>query len=395
MIGPIPELIVIVFRQMLIAIPIAFYLASTPLKASGATFEFIQIPEIKHRVLMVRGKIFTGDAKKFQTFSRGISSLTVHLESPGGLIMEALDIASQIHLAGFTTMVNHRGNCFSACAIIWVSGKRRYLSASSNLGFHAAYRFVDGVAYESGVGNAVVGAFLNEIGIGLDAIKYFTIAGPDKFAKLTPRSARSLGIDIYELVESNIITPTDLPSGHNFLWRLAKLERVSRTCSSIYKLNRVGLKILIKRNHRNAIQSLSKKQIEKMIYNAWNMEIRKFKLEGQIVRCVGLINELIALGSPNLVLSPSFDCSLSRTATEKSICKFTELWAKDTAIANVYFGVRRKIKSSRLRALWLRSQRNWLKVRNKCDGGRYCLNYIYDQRIAELNTSALIRYGGR
>ncbi|MGO8594053.1 hypothetical protein ACC796_36695, partial [Rhizobium ruizarguesonis] len=44
----------------------------------------------------------------------------------------------------FSTMVDADQECFSACGLIWVSGVRRYMSDTSLIGFHAAYREENG-----------------------------------------------------------------------------------------------------------------------------------------------------------------------------------------------------------------------------------------------------------
>ncbi|PWE54447.1 hypothetical protein DEM27_20285 [Metarhizobium album] len=83
-----------------------------------------------------------------------MSRASVILQSPGGLVKEALHIGATIRMEGFATMVPADKQCFSVWGLIWVSGVRRYISDTSLIGFHAAYREENGEYRESGVANA-------------------------------------------------------------------------------------------------------------------------------------------------------------------------------------------------------------------------------------------------
>ena len=52
---------------------------------------------------------------------------------------EALSIGSEIRLRGFTTFVaGGKMQCYSACALIWIAGVRRYMMPDASIGVHAA-----------------------------------------------------------------------------------------------------------------------------------------------------------------------------------------------------------------------------------------------------------------
>jgi hypothetical protein len=84
--------------------------------------------------------------------------------------------------------------------MVWVSGSQRYLAPSSLIGFHGAYT-VDGAgrANVSGWGNALVGAYLSELGFNEAAIIYMTAAGPSDLNWVTRSMAIALGIEVSEL----------------------------------------------------------------------------------------------------------------------------------------------------------------------------------------------------
>jgi hypothetical protein len=73
-----------------------------------------------------------------------------------------------------------------------VAGAKRLLAPTAKIGFHAAYDTRTGI--EKGQGNAVVGAYLNSLGFGLEAILYATQAGPQGMTWLSQDDADRLGI---------------------------------------------------------------------------------------------------------------------------------------------------------------------------------------------------------
>ena len=114
----------------------------------------------------------------------------------------ALAIARFIRVRGYTTFVANNQECTSACGFIWLGGVRRVMEPDVRIGFHAAWvRSETGGADVSSVANALVGAYMQEIGLSDVAIAYLTSAAPTQFNWLNRRNARALGIQ-FELVEA-------------------------------------------------------------------------------------------------------------------------------------------------------------------------------------------------
>ncbi|MFP3702229.1 hypothetical protein SB758_42815, partial [Burkholderia sp. SIMBA_013] len=65
---------------------------------------------------------------------------------------------------------------------------------------------------ESGVANAEIGSYLTHLGLRIESMRYFTIAGPNDFLLLTPEKARALGIETYKVDGANITTPSAAPT---------------------------------------------------------------------------------------------------------------------------------------------------------------------------------------
>jgi hypothetical protein len=84
------------------------------------------------------GSIAFGTAKEFETMLKAMDNVrTVRLNSNGGRIAEAQKISDLIRARGLSTFVTQQ--CVSACTIVFLGGKQRYLLSTARLGFHQPY----------------------------------------------------------------------------------------------------------------------------------------------------------------------------------------------------------------------------------------------------------------
>lgn len=150
-------------------------------------------------LISVSGTFTEGDDIAFRKLAAASDRAVVVLNSGGGNLLAGLEIGKAIRLRGFATAVPPDALCASACALTWLAGTPRLMDAQSKLGFHAAYRLVNGKASESGAANALVGAYLNQLGLSDKAVVYVTSAPPEGVEWLTSRTAASVGIG-YETI---------------------------------------------------------------------------------------------------------------------------------------------------------------------------------------------------
>ena len=109
----------------IITVLTAFVLAA-PLNA--ATFKTIPPPPgFDVFSVFMTGEIVSGDADAFKKLIEGHKKVTVFLSGPGGSLSEGLSIGASIREHNFATQVLPDDECDSACALIWVSGARRYM----------------------------------------------------------------------------------------------------------------------------------------------------------------------------------------------------------------------------------------------------------------------------
>ncbi|MDF3152048.1 hypothetical protein P3C58_08670 [Mesorhizobium sp. XAP10] len=145
-------------------------------------------------LITITGVFEPNDDLQFNQVAATTGQAIVVLNSEGGAVLPALEIGRAIRLKGFSTAVASDTLCASACALTWLAGAPRLAGESANIGFHASYVVKDGTASETGVGNALIGAYLNQLGLSQDAIVFVTSAPPEGMAWLSGDKAGELGL---------------------------------------------------------------------------------------------------------------------------------------------------------------------------------------------------------
>ncbi|RIA56083.1 SH3 domain-containing protein [Dichotomicrobium thermohalophilum] len=157
-------------------------------------------------LIMVFGELETRDIERFRDVASNTPEAIVALAGPGGSVAAGIEIGHMIRLRNYKTVVFGDQQCASSCALAWLGGAPRFMAESARIGFHAASDGRSGQV--SGAGNALVGAYLNRIGLQASAIVYITQAGPDGMIWLSPAEAKRYGIEVQTL-ESQERTRSD------------------------------------------------------------------------------------------------------------------------------------------------------------------------------------------
>jgi hypothetical protein len=144
-------------------------------------------------VVLVEGSLAAFDEDQFAAKAESLSSAFVAFSSDGGSLLAGLRIGEAIRRKGFSTIVPDGRRCASACALAWLGGVERFIGTSGKISFHAAY---DSASGESGVGNAVVDAYLSKIGLPHEAVIYITQVAPNEMSWLNMSDAAQRGIRV-------------------------------------------------------------------------------------------------------------------------------------------------------------------------------------------------------
>jgi hypothetical protein len=176
-------------------------------------------------VILVYGELTLSDIQQFRTVAGATSNAVVALAGPGGSVIAGLTIGEIIRLRNFETAVLDQAYCASACALAWLGGAKRFMGSTAQIGFHAAWNAQSGDV--SGAGNALVGAYLNKIGMSPSAIVYITAAAPSSMKWLTFNDAKLYGIDVDFLAgQSSTPPPTSSANQSRSPLELAAIEFV-------------------------------------------------------------------------------------------------------------------------------------------------------------------------
>jgi hypothetical protein len=167
-------------------------LATTPALAATITLR-PQTPD-RPTVVIVEGPLVALDEDQFAAKTSSLSSAFVAFSSDGGSLVAGLRIGEAIRRKGFFTIVPDGRRCASACALAWLGGIERFIGADARIGFHAAYDPASD--RESGVGNAVVGAYLTKVGLPYEAVIYITQTDPSEMTWLNMSDAAQRGIRV-------------------------------------------------------------------------------------------------------------------------------------------------------------------------------------------------------
>jgi hypothetical protein len=160
-----------------------------------------------HAIVVVEGRLESGDEIQFRTQVGRLTKAIVAFDSDGGNLLAGIAIGKTIRVKSLATAVLDEQRCLSACAIAWLGGLPRLMGRTARVGFHAAYNKEAGRASESGVGNALVGSYLNQIGLSEIAVVYITQAAPTELTLLTLPDAEKIGIEVLPFEETPATKP--------------------------------------------------------------------------------------------------------------------------------------------------------------------------------------------
>jgi hypothetical protein len=141
---------------------VALLTACTSFPAVSAKITVTPQASDRPMLVSVEGELVASDGDEFIAKTALLKTLgaIVVLDSAGGSLVAGLQIGEAIRQKKFSTTVAAGTRCASACALAWLAGVPRSIGAEGRIGFHAAYDSDTG--RETGVGNALVGAYLTK-----------------------------------------------------------------------------------------------------------------------------------------------------------------------------------------------------------------------------------------
>ena len=178
------------------------------LALTGANAAHIAIKPLDNGATLVaiEGELDLPDIDAFRTKTEllPVGRATVEFSSKGGSLLAGIRVGALIRAKKFTTLVPDGAQCASACALAWLGGTRRLVGEYASVGFHTAYIMKTGGMSESGPGNAILGAYLNQLGLSERAILYITHAAPTSMQWMSMEEAAEYGITVAKLPPARV-----------------------------------------------------------------------------------------------------------------------------------------------------------------------------------------------
>ena len=132
-------------------------------------------------ILELTGTIEPGAAERFRTEveARGEYIKTVRLDSPGGVVTEALQIGALLREKGFGTLVENGALCASSCPLIFASGVTRTAAPGAAIGVHQIYAAIGTADQLKGGARAAGEAMSNTQSVTATITRHLTDMGID------------------------------------------------------------------------------------------------------------------------------------------------------------------------------------------------------------------------
>lgn len=101
----------------------------------------LEISLLADGILRLRGAVTPGSGERLaeEIAERGAYVKRITLDSPGGLVSEALDMGRLIREAGFATHVAEGSYCASSCPLVLAGGATRTAESGAVIGVHQIY----------------------------------------------------------------------------------------------------------------------------------------------------------------------------------------------------------------------------------------------------------------
>ena len=168
--------------------------------AMAADIKLVDRPNQEAKWLQISGRIEPGDIEKFMELAAPLETTTVLLtNSPGGRSEVGFALGRIIRARKYATAVE--GECFSACADIWLAGTPRMRGVNAKIGLHsaAARNPENNERKPSAGGNAITGAYLRELGLSDAFIAYAVSANIDDINYLDDADIEHFGLAVVDL----------------------------------------------------------------------------------------------------------------------------------------------------------------------------------------------------
>lgn len=163
------------------------------LPAKAATFVITEAGG--HKIIKIDGQIVEHDYDKFIYYVVMYPEIkAVQLNSNGGLVFEGLEIGSKINERGMNTLIGENEKCVSICAVMFLSGKNKFLYKSSALGVHTVKNTITNQRDDKT--NNMISWYFGHLGFSLGLVEKWVFTEPESMTFLTYKDSVELNLGV-------------------------------------------------------------------------------------------------------------------------------------------------------------------------------------------------------
>jgi hypothetical protein len=170
--------------------------------STAHALQYQRIPLDPPRVVIgARGPIIRGDYQRLRAFFGTMPStdriIGIALDSPGGNVLEADDLAGAVRRMELPVIVTSGSECSSACFLIFAAASRRVVGPDALIGVHSA----EENGRETAGSMALTTAMAREVadfGVPAAIIGKLVQTPPERATWLTPSDLASMGVTVVD-----------------------------------------------------------------------------------------------------------------------------------------------------------------------------------------------------
>lgn len=221
-----PRLVDTLLKVLLVTLLAAFLAPGTTWAATIST----GIDDYGNHYLTLEGPIVQGDPERlaaaiFEANARGYRLDALRLNSPGGLIWEAMAMAVMVRwVENMATVIQKDATCESACFGLFAAGYRKHVDPASNptqIGVHSISQLVKqqgaSAFFSKETGDTTIWAVrrLKAIGVPDSIVGKIATTPPDRMTYLTIEDLQQMGVEVTGHPEGS--APLKVPRGDSVL----------------------------------------------------------------------------------------------------------------------------------------------------------------------------------
>ena len=149
-------------------------------------------------MISISGDISEGDTDAFKAAVKAANDAgklvsSVRLNSPGGILLEGVQLAEVVKFAKMATNVGQGATCASACFLIFAAGETKFANYTAQIGVHGASDERGRETTQSGAATVSMARIAKELGVPSAIIGRMVVTPPAEMVWLSPTDLQSMG----------------------------------------------------------------------------------------------------------------------------------------------------------------------------------------------------------